>query len=214
MRTLPLSCLPLLLTACPGQDATVESWQCEAEATVLELDEVSTLGFSGQDLLDSVAGPHSETLDYRGELPASTITLELIHDGGEVRFVHQEEPSRGFLASAKDTAWFEPCPDYLEVDVEVSLVSLDGLWDERFPASIASGDRPFIEAMGSETLALEELGGSYTPWHFDAAGVRGAVTIDFRIVERGPKGQITAFVLEPCDTGLCRTHALEVASWP
>ena len=69
MRALPLLTLPLILTACPGAlgggDPDDDGWgHCESEATVLDIDEVSGLGFSARELLESVAGPQTETIGY------------------------------------------------------------------------------------------------------------------------------------------------------
>jgi hypothetical protein len=217
MRTPAL--LSLFLTACPGVtgdpgDDDGSSQRCQAETTVLELDEVSGLGFSAREMLEYVAGPRTETIGYGEHQPSSTITVEVIHGGGEVRYVDQEEPDGGFFASAKETAWADPCPDYLEVDVEISLVSADGLWNERYPSAIISGERYYL-AESTEQFMIEDLSGSYTPWHFDLDAYEGAeVTIDIDFDHRGTRGQIHVFALEACDDGLCLTEGMTPAHWP
>jgi len=219
MRALPLLTLPLILTACPGAlgggDPDDDGWgHCESEATVLDIDEVSGLGFSARELLESVAGPQTETIGYGESESSSTVTVEVIHDGGEVRYVDQHEVEKGFLASAKETAMADPCPDYLEVDVEIRLVSEDGLFDERYPSTVASGERYYL-AESTETFLIEELSGSYTPWHFDLDAYEGAeVSIGIDFDHRGTHGLIFVFALESCDDGLCQTEGMAAAHWP
>jgi hypothetical protein len=215
MRTPAL--LSLFLTACPGNNDYPDhvSWECEAVSTTLEFEEVSALGFSAQELVEDVAGPFEETLVYPVSRPSSTISLAVSHAGGEIRYVDREAPSQGWLASAKDTAWFDPCADSLEVEVEIDLVSGDGIWNEHYEATLVSGDRPYIFGTSEQAVALEQIGGTYTPWHLDPETVHETVvSFELEYRHRGPQGRITVYALEPCADGLCRSQFERVAEWP
>ncbi len=215
MRVLPLLSLSFVLTACPGglRGSGNDGSQCVAERSALDLDEVAPVGFTARQMVESVAGPQTETLVQHSDHPSSTITVEVIYNGGEVWFVDQVKRGWG-LAKAADTADPHACNDHIEVEVEISLVSADGLINERYPTTITSGPY-YYYASSVANFMLEDLNGSYTSEDDDLDaydGVEVSFYLDFD--HRGTRGWIYVQALEACDDGLCSAAVIGSAHWP
>lgn len=114
---------------------------CVDTPTVLAVDEVSTLGFSAEELLAGKLGPRATTLQFASEPTvldpawkgkALPLTVELRHEGGEVRFV-DSEPNPDYDDSGNESGFPGECIDRLEVDVTLDFVTQAGELDEQRP---------------------------------------------------------------------------------
>lgn len=119
---------------------------CVDTPTVLGGDEASALGFSGEELLVGKLGPRSTTLSFSSEpttlnddikglmLP---LTVELRHEGGEIRFI-DSEVNPDYDDSGNDSGFPGECVDRLEIDVELDFVSAGGEFDEHREAVLVA----------------------------------------------------------------------------
>jgi hypothetical protein len=119
----------LALGACDGSGAKEATSGCKATRTVVPADQVTALGFSGQELLANAVGDSAGTLTWRTvdaneldtNLPPGPTMLSLqVTPNGDVRFVDQENVGAGAIG----------CPDAMEADVRVLISSEDGLLAE------------------------------------------------------------------------------------
>lgn len=113
-----------------GGDACIDTPQ------VLAVDAASPLGFSAAEALEGKLGPRSSTLLFASEpttlnddikglmLP---LTVELRHEGGEVRFIDSElNPEY----EAGEEGFPQDCTDRLEIDVKFDFVTEAGEFNE------------------------------------------------------------------------------------
>ena len=85
-------------------------FSCETTETVLAADEISVLGFSGNDVLALAQGSHGAVFSYPDDT-TTDVTVDVVYDAGEVRFMDAEPKDDGSGA--------EPaigCTDWVEVD--------------------------------------------------------------------------------------------------
>lgn len=144
----------LLLTGCFHQGT------CTTQAQVVDHDEVTPLNTSGADLVSSVSGERRAPLIYERflDLPATWLDLEVTWDGGETRFV--DGMADGDVA----------CPDHLEVDALLSLVTEDEALDEIVDVVLV--------ATGSQEVHLEQVlspDDLSSPWIDDGEPVKRVV---------------------------------------
>ncbi|MGD8858522.1 MAG: hypothetical protein PVI30_00820 [Myxococcales bacterium] len=187
MRTPLFASVVLLLTACNGTntgnpvdsggdgdfgggvnegDSAGEGGSCKVDrTTVIGADEMTPLGFTAGEVLDFVVGEHTETLtwhelaiaSYGPEQGEQGLTVEVTHDGGELRYVE-------LAADTGGAEIFASCPPRLELDVEIGLRTDGGALDERFEATLRARSpllatyftRPDPHMLGG-SFAIEEV---------------------------------------------------------
>ncbi len=224
-RWFVLIALPAALVACTGggDDPTDPSGKddtglsegphCEATTTELTLDEVSSLGFGAQALVDLASGTHTSTMTW---VDATTTDVTVVATlDGTARFV-DEEPVYPTTGTWSDIGVI--CEDHVEVDGTLHVTTADGLLDETVQLSFRSGDGLLVEARSeldpdalTGTLVFDDFHSETdyderSMWlsaNFDADGTRGEVV-----------GQISG--TGDCDPGeTCTAWAGEVAfgSW-
>lgn len=119
---------------------------CVDTPTVLAVDEASTLGFSAEQLLADKLGPRATTLQFASEPTvldpawkgkALPLTVELRHEGGEVRFI-DSEPNPDYDDSGNESGPPSECVDRLEVDVTLDFVTAAGELDEHRPGVLTA----------------------------------------------------------------------------
>ncbi len=156
---------------------------CEEDTTELELDEVSPLGFSAEDVLALAEGTHEATLTWApDEASMATTTLEsgttavtlVVEAAGPASFVDAEPPSSGGTVGM--IALGRVCPDRVDVPVTVTLTTADGALDETLEGTLSATDA------GSATLLvpieLDELEGTLS---FEVVSPEGGVPIQTRL---------------------------------
>ena len=134
---------PSGMSAGPGDDTDATSGgafegHCQQESTVIAIDEPSPLGLSAQDLLDDAVGTYSGSLEwledgfvhYTGDAGPTAVDAEIAYTGGDARF------SAGTLLVGCEHEGPCPCPDLLEVDVQLNIATADGVFDESFDAQL------------------------------------------------------------------------------
>ena len=140
-----------------GNDKTDlgDSPYCDDTVTVLGVDDVGTLGFSGQDMLALAEGTHDETFVWTRTAESSALSLVVRHDGGEVRQVESE----AVYPEGTTVDIGIECPDRIEVDVAVTFETADGAFAEAWDLALV--------AVSAGTVAMDvvldpdALGGSY-----------------------------------------------------
>ncbi len=208
-----ISCIiPLLaVTACDFGDEQPAGGGCEDTYTVLALDEASVLGFSGQDLLDSVEGEYLDTLHW-ADGTSENLSITLTHVGGEVRFVDSEPRE---TEGTTDLA-MPYCEDRLEVSVEAAIATNGGSFDEVLTV-ILNSDDPTSARFDSGDLHPDDLVGSYDFVSFDPSEWD---TVDFDITAgfdfNGTEGMINerATVSDDDPDGTSQAAMSNVAAWP
>ncbi|MBK9757013.1 MAG: hypothetical protein IPO88_26670 [Nannocystis sp.] len=119
---------------------------CIDTPTVLAVDEPSPLGFSAAELLAGKLGQRSTTLTFAGEPTTLSddlknkqlpLTLDLRHEGGEVRFI-DAEPNPDYDDSGNESGLGGECTDRLEVDVEIDFVTAAKEFDEHRQATLTA----------------------------------------------------------------------------
>jgi len=159
-----------------GQEPATELHGCLPQSSVsIDRNEVSTLGFSGHQILDLAEGEHNGTLSY-SDGTQTDLTIIVNPVGEEVNVVDYEMSGGGFggIEIMLD------CPDQMEIDVMLQFVTEDGRYNEKWETTVNA----HVEDLGEVYLDidLDELNGSYTFAGADPAGydeVRAFVDITF-----------------------------------
>lgn len=119
---------------------------CIDTPQVLAVDEASPLGFSGEALLTGKLGPRSSTLLFASEPTTLSddikglslpLTVELRHEGGEVRFI-DSEVNPDYDDSGNESGFPGECVDRVEVDVLIDFVTDGGELDEHRDAVLTA----------------------------------------------------------------------------
>ncbi len=119
---------------------------CIDTPTVLAGDEASPLGFSGEELLVGKLGPRLTTLAFASEPTTLSddikglilpLTVELRHEGGEIRFI-DSEVNPDYDDSGNESGFPGECTDRLEIDVELDFVTDGGNFDEHREAVLVA----------------------------------------------------------------------------
>lgn len=178
---LSLALVPLMF-ACG--EVNEDSWfpGCDETTTVLDIDEVSNLGFSGTELFDALGGIRTYTGEYDiGGTAETTETLTL--GSGDVLLVERVEsqPPEGFTGAIPAIAVI--CDDTVQVPVDVTVSTDDGTFEESATAVLEGStvDR----ATWSAEIAAGGLSGSfdestvdtsrYDTWGYTLSGTRSDV---------------------------------------
>jgi hypothetical protein len=185
-----------LIVGCfEGNDKDFEATgpHCEDTPTVLTLEEASSLGFSGADLLALASGVHSETLSWAsgGSTP---VTVTVTWGEGEVRFMDSEAvyPDTGLTMDIGIE-----CQDYLEVDVALTIATEDGALDESFDLALRSDEGTTVSA--SVQLDHTQMNGSYEFTLMDPSEYDSVTHfLDVAFDETGCSGEFMAQA-EGCD---------------
>lgn len=147
-----------VLVGCAGKtkgDTVGEGSSCDETRAPLALDEVSPLGFSAAELLARLPASETVPLTYSD---ASVTELTLTYaPAASAEFVDLEpKPSDGSI----ETLMYAVCEDLVEVGVDVTLSTADGLFDEALEAP--------LRAMALDTasmraeLPLDAMGGTFS----------------------------------------------------
>ena len=124
-----LSLLTLFAAACanePGNFGDENGTGClPVERVTLSAAEASLLGFSGNDLLDQVAGSFSGSLVWTDS--TSDGNLSISYEGGLVEFQDRE-----WVSDGQASQQIGDCNDVLAVEVSLSLSSDDGRLAEQW----------------------------------------------------------------------------------
>jgi hypothetical protein len=181
-----LGLVPLLVACSTGGDAydggqtgdedtSGEGAGCDYVPTVVDLDEVTPLGFTAQEVLETALGSRVTPFfwklgahEYGPGSGESELTLEL-GAPAEARFM-KGTPKESNLDIAVD------CPDRVEVDVEVHARTADGALDETFVGPVHASS-PELATL-SHSFDVDELNGSFA---FDAESLGAARVIAFRL---------------------------------
>ncbi len=144
----------LLLLGCPQRGS------CTTQVHTVEHDELTALNTSGEDMVASVSGRRQAPLVYKHwlELPPTWLDLQITWEGGETRWV--EGVSQGELA----------CPDHMEVDAVLSLVTEDQNLSESLAVTLVatSGQEVHLK----QVVPADELS---SPWIDDGEPVQRVV---------------------------------------
>lgn len=219
MRTTILASLMLLpavaLVGCP-QPANDEGAYCKDTATVLTMDEVSELGFSGADVLDNVEGLHDSTLTWTLDGDTTELIMDVLYDGGEARFIVSEAvyPDDGGMENDMEII----CDDRVEIDVAVTLSTDDLVLDESWTVALRA-----LDATAASFLLYDldptDFTGTYDFMAFDPAEWDEVVTsISAGVNADGAFGTMdeTASKVEDIDgPDSAATASLKnIAEWP
>jgi hypothetical protein len=209
------------MAACTSGGQTGEGSEaaCKEISTPLaSVDAVSLLGFSASQILAFATGRHESTLawhdlqnavlsnaddagvsdvDYSPGPGETPVALTLTYSDGAIRFRHLE-PNNPAVAD-----W---CSDYMEIDVDASLVTSDGALDEGFATTLYAYSSQ--QADWRAEIPRSEINGSfrvatYIPTLADGLPLSGSVTpID-----------TVGHVGVPVQVGLGPVH-VSFADWP
>jgi hypothetical protein len=166
-------CVTLCLTACvvlgagcgvlggqTGQDSSIKGGgrdpdaECDdATGSVIGADDASVLGFSASELLDGIADPLSAPFTWYRRNESTRVQVVITYVDGEIRAIRGQPDGE------------HPECDELEVDVELTLTTEDGLLDER--VSVTLHAHGASEATVSFPLGLDMLSGSYDASEYD-----------------------------------------------
>jgi len=219
----------LLLAGCVGGARDLASApRCEDTPTVITLEEVSELGFSGAETLALAEGAFDGLLSWHGddyadpsEVSTSPVHVSVAYAEGEVRLVASQAVYPEGDAPTMDLGLI--CEDYLEVDVSLVVTTEDGGLDESYEVALRSFD-------GQRATAYAEfdhgsMGGSYDyamEYSMEVDSVTHSLEVSFD--EAGCGGELVVRV-EGCYNGYeswddcttrdcdCWSSSDTVASW-
>ncbi|MGB1700229.1 MAG: hypothetical protein ACPHRO_09765 [Nannocystaceae bacterium] len=231
------------LTGCDGDTETEQNDEkgtdlddgCEETVTLLsDLDEVSPTGYSGQQLLDVVtssgpltltwADPEDEGWSVVTNATPGPVGLEFgaAYGGGEVRFVDSEPKPPG--PGAQPSIYIN-CPDRLEVEVQFTVNTADGLFAETFETtlrhSIGEEDGSSLTPVMRVHLDLDmdALNGSFEVAEEQPSEPESlAFTLDgafplIEVEEAVPNGEVTALGTWSHDGGVVSAAIYQMAVW-
>ncbi|MET0282892.1 MAG: hypothetical protein ABW352_00420 [Polyangiales bacterium] len=230
-----------LLLACEGTETgnpfqdSGESSYCEAVSTTeLTLSQRGALGFAAEDVLSFARGPRSETLQWQSlragsygpESGQGTLALTLTPVANKARLVDYEQRQGGGEEVGAE------CPDQLEIDVDLRLVSGGGALDETVrtvlaarSAEVASAYARVDPAKLQGTLTADS--GLGADWRWEGLqvqlqatryGFSGSLTPSFEkrsqdaVSNSAGSGPMATFGLAPCPAGTA--VPLDVAAAP
>ena len=198
--------IPLLLLAagCGGQVGE-EQVVCEPiRREPLTLDQVSPLGFTGQDLLDAAGGRVDADVIW-ADNTATTMTIDVAY-AGALEFQDREWQGDGSLAEIGPG----DCDDVLQIGLRVDVSTADGAlaesWEVNALADTADAivfSRDLDAVQGS--LSIEQFAPD-TDWD----SVRG--WIDLTVGVEPPSGRIDGQAQSEQDGGTASAEFFEIAT--
>ncbi|MDP7112667.1 MAG: hypothetical protein QGH45_11925 [Myxococcota bacterium] len=210
---LSLAAISPLVAGCPHLDEASGAY-CEETATVVSLDEETVLGFSPQQVLETLGGTHSVTLEYGEDGDSAGLTIELLHDGGEARYVESVAvyPDSG---QEMDTAAVQ-CESRVDIDITTTFATDDGVFAESWelPLAATAGD---AASFSLSDLQPADFQGSYDFMAFDPAEYDEVHTSVWAAFDMGgPRGYVseTAELTEdggPDSAAMAENR--EIATW-
>ena len=224
--SLSLACSNVTDTGNPHRDNGSEAGgdDCERTPSPIELDEVSSLGFSAADLIALAEGPHTETLAWlENEIASSSgegsteveVRLEFSESA---RFVDRSpKPSEeNGQEGGPDIGYESSCSDRLELDATLTLKTADGALDETVPVVVWAETDRLVHANFS--LDADELTGSLEvtvepPPGFEADGPP-QLGFDINIAEVGFMGSIGVSGTYSGNGGVAAGGGGPIAKWP
>jgi hypothetical protein len=165
-----------------------DTWGCEESITKLGWSDESPLGFSGNDVLDLVAGPVSAEATWSALSATTQITYTVAGDGAVLFHDLSEGPPPPGGPKML-------CLDWLEVQAVVSFETADGVFDEAVAGSIMVQDGGVPSFWGE--LDPDSLSGSFDwsqipdfdPAEWDEVGIN----VSCQWTDGGLDGQIDMF---------------------
>lgn len=138
----------------PPQDTDPSAWTggCDDATVVFASDEVTPLGFSGDDVVAAATASASAPAVWVETGERTTVILTLQADGDPV--FHDRSP-----ADLGDVGADPACPDWLEVPVRVGLSTEDGAFDETLIAALSALELGVASASGP--VDWRNLGGTF-----------------------------------------------------
>lgn len=143
-----------LLAACSDVEGLYAA--CDREATDLELDAATDLGFTAGDVLAWLEAAHTSSLVLADESTGRDLTVT-VTSAGAARWVDQSE------AESSDTgaqpAIAAVCDDFVELDVVVDFATADGAFAETWEVTL-----PVEQVAGTQvsvTLENDGFAGTY-----------------------------------------------------
>jgi hypothetical protein len=139
-----------------------DAQECSDTLTTLAMDEPCPLGFSADEVLAVVAGPVEASGTWTAD--GATVLVSLAASAGGAPIYHDRAPmddtggpeDTGPAMGAPDDA----CQDWLELPLDLVLITDDGAFDEVVSATMLAMDLAALWA--SAELDWAALGGSYT----------------------------------------------------
>ena len=191
-----------------GPEEDYSSGGCLYTSTVVASDEVTALGFSGEEVQAATKGLRSETLIWSADESSTELNFELSFEDGEVRLMEGE-------AAQGDTGVWEAvaleCEDYLELDATLSFATADGVFDEVLWVT-ASADAADQTNLGI-TLDLDEVAGSYLPSEIPSDATSAELSIYATITADSSEGRI-GLNMSGSDGNTAWASTDEVGYWP
>jgi hypothetical protein len=156
---------------------TEETSGCNPIARVnLAWSERSTLGFSADELLNTLGAEHQSRLTYP-DGTSTTLTLALERTSSQVEFQERDYTSD---QSGREPAIGTECKDIIAVPVKLTFTTNDGAFADSWSLSLLAESAS--TATGYVQLDLDTLVGSYTVTEVDPAAfdeVLAFITLDF-----------------------------------
>ena len=152
-----------------GTDNTAGGGCDEAGRTDVALDAQTELGFSAAQLLALAEGEHAFPIVWQGDAESASASLQGTQTTMHVKLTRKPGASAQLVdlephVSTGAEDGFDigtlgvPCPDRLEIDVEVALSTEDGALSESFDATLISSDG--LSASWSASIDFADLNGS------------------------------------------------------
>ncbi len=165
--------------------------QCEQNATIVGLDDATPVDLTGQELLDSAVGAYAGAMQWMQEGPVqfegdpgpTGLEIEIAYQGGEARSIE------GVLLTPCMHDGPCPCPDSLEVDVQLRIDSEDGVFDEVFDAQLVyTVDESGFGGRGTNLRVRfdpDETSGTFSSGALDISGDSVLEYLEFRLEPGG-----------------------------
>ncbi len=203
---------------CSNEDDTNAMGQgsgCVDTTVEVVADQVTDLGFSAEDILGFASGEFQDTFAYTAG-GTTNLTLNVALDGTLVRYV-ESEPD---LSGEETGLGMAPvCEDRLEIDVTVTFVTEDGMFNETWDATLiaTSADAAWFNL----EVDPDGLQGAYTLEPPEGASENdvGVIVVSASFDPSGTQGTVSAqFSGSSEDTeegeGVAWSYVVDIGQWP
>jgi hypothetical protein len=208
-----LVALAPLVAGCPHLDEASGAY-CEETTTVVTLDEQTVLGFSAQQVLDNLGGIQTAILEYDEGGGTTGLAIELLHDGGEARYVESVAvyPDNGNEMDLSAIL----CEARVDIDITATFVTDDGVFAESWELPLAATAEDAASFSLSD-LQPADFQGSYDFMGFDPAEYDEVHTSVWAAFDMGgPRGSVNEMAELTEDGGpdsAAMAENREVATW-